>query len=648
MGRTISLAVALATAVASCLGLAPVAAASGLSVDRSGYRLDIDRAPFRLTVRHGGQVVLRTASPAIDFDGGTVTNVRSSHYSAGNLVLSLGTTDPARTVQLTIGPGEHRLSLAAQVRPPSAGRLGVHYDLASGGHWYGQGETTRGAQDPIAFQPWPLETGQPLDPAFGPAEYYMTEPFWFTSRGSGLYLLGNGVKDVSLGNRHPGVFDLTELAGGELSATILVRDTAREVFQDYVGIAGKPEKSDAPDYQYREPVWNSWAQFYTAVTQQGFLDWARGIHDAGIPAHTFSLDDGWSAHYGDFTFNAKFPDPHGMVDQVHRLGARFGLWVSLWANPDSANYALAASRGWLLKSKADPAKPCTVQWWNGAAGIVDLANPEANAWYQGQLHQLMTDYGVDGFKFDTRFFDESCAPYRPDLSMADYQRLGAQMADGYDLQGVGIRSHWTGAQRNGFVVREIDKEANFAALGVAVRQLLALSTVGYPFVTSDMIGGSDGQHPDRQVLIRWAQAAAATPLMYASTSPVGFDAQTVQYYRDAVRLHERLTPYILRQRDRALATGEPIMKPLFFEDPQDQAAYTITDEWLLGDGLLVAPVLTEGTSRDVHLGHGAWFDVANHRVVRGDLHDYHAGPGTLPLFVRMGTGDTDSLLAALL
>jgi alpha-glucosidase (family GH31 glycosyl hydrolase) len=172
-----------------------------------------------------------------------------------------------------------------------------------------------------------------------------------------------------------------------------------------------------------------------------------------------------------------------------------------------------------------------------------------------------------------------------------------------------------------------------------------------------MIGGSLSQPPPtKTVLVRWAQAAALMPLMYSSTSPLGvdspagqqnYDAQTVALYRAAAHVHEALAPYIEAQVARAVRTGEPIMKPLFFDFPRDRAAYTIADEWLLGDDLLAAPVLTDGTSRDVHLPAGRWYDVLRHRVVRGGtLTGYPAGLGQIPMFVRLGGHSTSGLLAA--
>ena len=120
-------------------------------------------------------------------------------------------------------------------------------------------------------------------------------------------------------------------------------------------------------------------------------------------------------------------------------------------------------------------------------------------------------------------------------------------------------------------------------------------------------------------------------------------------YRAAVGSHEQLAPYIHEQVDRAVATGEPIMKPLFFDYPQDQRTYTIKDEWLLGDSLLAAPVLSDGTSRDIHLPAGSWFDSLRHRVVTGPttLSGYHAGLNQTPTFVKLGTRDSATLTGAL-
>jgi alpha-glucosidase (family GH31 glycosyl hydrolase) len=633
-----------------------------------GYTVEVTKAPFQITTQRGG-TVLQTAAATSATTGPAVfrtqagwasaTSVQAATWHDGVLDLTVATTAAGDTVSYRIAPSADRYRATWSVTGPAAAtQVSSQYLTASGGHWYGQGEAQTPDGGPYTRQPWPLDSGKVRDNAFGPAEYLMTDPFWFTQRGTGLWVDTHDVMDVSVNAVQQGVFGYTLTGSAEMDSTVFVERTPRDVYADYIGITGTPAKSDATPAQYGKPLWNSWAQFYTTVSQASTLEWAKGLHDAGVPAEAVQVDDGWMSHYGDFTFNSKFPDPKQLSDQIHGMGYDFGLWVTLWINNDAENYQYAVDHGYLLKSKTDPSQPCSVDWWNGTAGIVDLANPEARAWYAGKLHELEQTYGVDGFKFDTRFFDERCATY-PGHTALDYLTLGAQLTDEFDQQGAGVRLSWTGSQQYGFVIRQIDKGTSWDSLQAAVAQNLSISTIGYPFVETDMIGGSLGQPPPaKQVLVRWAQAASLMPLMYSSTSPLGvsnpsgsasYDQQTIDLYKQAIRTHEALAPYIRQQVDRAVKTGEPIMKPLFFNHPGDQATYTIDDQWLLGDSLLAAPVLADRSTRDIHVPPGDWYDVQNRRVVNGptDLRGYQADLSKSPAFIKLGSEDTGTLMRAL-
>lgn len=84
-----------------------------------------------------------------------------------------------------------------------------------------------------------------------------------------------------------------------------------------------------------------------------------------------------------------------------------------------------------------------------------------------------------------------------------------------------------------------------------------------------------------------------------------------------------------------LKTGDPIMRPLFFDFPKDEASYTVTDEWMLGPAVLAAPKLSSGATRSVHLPPGTWYDVNQGTVIRGPrtLKGYAAPLGVTPAFV---------------
>lgn len=635
-----------------------------------GYTLVITKTPLQLTTERAGHTVLATTaadSAAGPFDFHTAsgwqsaTSVSSFTWQNGVLGLTLATSEPGASLSAEITPQADRYRITSAVSGGTApDSAGMHYAMSSAGHWYGQGEASTPDGGPYTRQPWPLDSDQVVDTQLGPSEYQMTEPFWFTQSSAGIWFNTGNVMAASLGDYSPGVAGFEVSGTGSLDTTVFVESTPRDVYQDYIGITGTPASLQATQQQISEPLWNSWGEFYTTVSESGILAYAKALHDAGVPGHSIQIDDGWMGHYGDFDFNSKFPTPQQMSAEIHQMGYNLGLWVTLWINKDANNFAYAQSHGYLLKSAADPSQPCLIPWWNGpeGAGIVDLANPAARDWFAGELKQLESTYNVNGFKFDTRFFDPSCQP-DAGYTATDYVKLGAQFTGQFDQQGVGVRAHWTGAQKYGFVTRQIDKGTSWNSLQAAVAQNLAISTVGYPFVETDMIGGSLGSPPPtKDVLIRWAQAASLMPLMYSSTSPLGvsnpygsqsYDQQTVDLYKAAIGLHQRLTPYIMEQVSRALKTDEPIMKPIFFDFPGDQASYTIADEWLLGDSLLAAPVLSDATSRDIHLPPGNWYDVANHRAVKGasEISGYSVGLNQTPMFIRLGTSDSGKLMSAL-
>jgi alpha-glucosidase (family GH31 glycosyl hydrolase) len=637
-----------------------IAAAVPAAADAPGYELRVLADPVRIVTTRGARTVLAMAGGA---DGGFRfrsggdwhygTTITSTSRRGKELRFTAATTLAGRTIEGRIGLSQDRYTVSWSVLGGPVEQINMAYDLNSAGHWYGHGE--------IAGQPYPLETGRIHQAVHSPASYDMVEPFWYTSSATGLWVDTGKVMDVDINSGGDGLAFFAIPGGGPYNATVFVEATPRQVNRDWIGTVGKPAKSDATYEQIAKPLWNSWAQFYTKVDQASLLAYAQGLHDQRLGGNTIQLDDKWESNYGNLTFDPKtFPDPRVMSDRIHDLGFDFGIWVTLWINLDSVNYRYAADHGYLLADGVDPAKPCTVHWWNGDAGVIDLAKPQARAWYEGNLRALMRKYRVDGFKFDTAFFNDKCAA-APGHQPRDYQDLGADLADKFDLQGAGIRVHWAGPQRRGFVLRTVDQTTDWAGLGASFRQALTLSTLGYPFVETDMIGGScQAPPPTKDVLVRWAQAAALTPLMYSSTSPLGardfktgawtaYDQQTIDLYRAAIAAHERLAPYIWDQVTGAVRTGDPIVRPLFFDFAGDGRLDSISDEWMLGPAVLAAPMLGAGDHRDIVLPAATWLDVNHGTVIKGPttLTGYPAPLGVTPVFVRLGARGADKAIAAL-
>ena len=156
----------------------------------------------------------------------------------------------------------------------------------------------------------------------------------------------------------------------------------------------------------------------------------------------------------------------------------------------------------------------------------------------------------------------------------------------------------------------------------------------------DMIGGNGYKGaPSRELYIRWLQVNVFMPSLQISYVPWLYDEEVVEHSLAMTRLHAQHSQLIIRLAREAVETGTPINRPVWWIDPTDQIALSLDDQFLLGDDILVAPVLSEGqTARDVYLPAGLWLDGNNPQSehISGPtwIYQYEASLFKLPYFIR--------------
>lgn len=125
-----------------------------------------------------------------------------------------------------------------------------------------------------------------------------------------------------------------------------------------------------------------------------------------------------------------------------------------------------------------------------------------------------------------------------------------------------------------------------------------------------MIGGNGygGNIPEAELFIRWMQANTFLPSIQFSFVPWNYsDPRITEMCRDLVALHEKIFQKFDDLAAESMATGAPIVRPIWWLDESDEKALTCDDEFLVGDDLLVAPVLEKGArSRTVVFPPGKW------------------------------------------
>lgn len=199
---------------------------------------------------------------------------------------------------------------------------------------------------------------------------------------------------------------------------------------------------------------------------------------------------------------------------------------------------------------------------------------------------------------------------------------------------------WAGDQRTSF--QEDDGLPTIVPMG------LGLSSVGFPFYAHDVAGyqSSTNDPVTKELFFRWTELGAFTPVMRTHHGTharfnhnLQSDAESTEHWKRYASLHIRLFPYLRSLANDAVFSGKPIWIPLGLAFPDDEQGWPLLDEFLFGEGVLVAPVVTEGaTSRDVYFPEGRWAPMLTEGdAVTGPVTETIAAPlGEIPVYLRAG------------
>lgn len=419
-------------------------------------------------------------------------------------------------------------------------------------------------------------------------------------------------------------------AGDTLRAAYLAAESAHFPF-----VGSVPPRAFFETAQY-----NTWMEFTYTPTQSGVLSYAHAILENGFKPGIFIIDEGWHLPYGDWRFDpVNFPDPAGMVAELHRLGFRVMLWVVPYVTASGARYMSSLRKdrnpdGYdRLYMRNEAGEPALVRWWNGVCAILDLSNPVDAAFLDDQLRALIRDYGIDGFKFD----GGDLGAYS-NVSMVNGCYRGT--ADGtYDPAEKNLAWNAFGTRyayheyKDTFkgggkpvIQRLRDRNHSWTNDGIdtIIPNSLAQGLIGHPFICPDMIGGGEwsynrpGFRVDEELFVRMAQVSVFFPMMQFSWAPWRvLSPEHLAIVRECANLHARLAPELYDLIQASAKSGEPILRPLCYSYPH--AGYEkVTDEYLCGENLLVCPVVTKGTRRkELIFPAGDWVDEDGNRYAGG-------------------------------
>lgn len=406
-----------------------------------------------------------------------------------------------------------------------------------------------------------------------------------------------------------------------------------------------------------------------------------GFISREIPVGAVVLDSPWETHYNTFIPSpTRYGDFPGMVRDMHMRGVRVVLWTTQLVNSigydleqggdiyrgPAENLAQGDACGFFVNDSA------RYMWWKGTGSSVDFFNPQALAWWHRQ-QDLVLDAGVDGWKLDfgdsyvttTRVstargmvsHQEYSERYYRDFLAYGVQRRGREfvtMVRAYD-ESYQFPGRFFARREHAPVVWMGDNRRDWVGLADALDHTFRSARAGYVMLGSDLGGYLDRDDRNLMELVpydhvnfaRWTAVSALSPFMQLHgrgnltpwTAPTQPD-ETVARYRYWAQLHHALVPYLYAQAQEAYAMTTPVslVRPV----SDDANTWANDYRYLLGDALLVAPILNATGRRDVALPLGRWFDWWDLGA------DAHPGGTTLsnvdatdlqriPLYVREGS-----------
>lgn len=532
-------------------------------------------------------------------------------------------------------------SVGAATGPDGTTYVHEQLTLAAGELVYGLGErfgpVVKNGQ---TVDIWNLDGGTSSEQA------YKNVPFYLTSRGYGV--LVDHPEKVSFEVASEMVERTQFSVPGEvLEYLVIDGPTPKDVLRRYTALTGRPAR--VPAWSFGLWLTTSFTTEYDEKTVSSFID---GMAERDLPLSVFHFDCFWMRefHWTDFVWDpATFPDPEGMLTRLKAKGLRICVWINPYIAQRSRLFEEGKAKGYLLRNTDGS----VWQWdlWQAGMALVDFTNPAAADWYAGELRALLGQ-GVDCFKtdFGERIPTEGVAWFdgsEPDRMHNYYTHLYNQTVFDVlrDVRGEGdavlfARSATVGGQQYP-VHWGGDNDSSLASMAETLRGGLSLGLSGFGYWSHD-IGGFEGT-PDPLVFKRWLAFGllSSHSRLHGSGSvrvPWAFDDEAVDITRRFTHLKLSLMPYLGRVAEEAHTDGIPMLRHMLLEFGDDRSAFTAETQYMLGDSLLVAPVLSPDGVAEVYVPEGTWTSLLDGSTVTGPrwVNQVH-GLDSLPVLVRPGT-----------
>ncbi|MBL4936444.1 DUF5110 domain-containing protein [Clostridium sp. YIM B02515] len=391
---------------------------------------------------------------------------------------------------------------------------------------------------------------------------------------------------------------------------------------------------------------NWWSRYYR-YTETEYKELMERFEKEHMPFSVAVIDMDWHlvdipAKYGSgwtgYTWNRElFPDPKGFMEWLHNKGMK----VTLNVHPADGVRAYE-------EMYVDMAKELGVDYEKEQRINFDIADPEFLDAYFKYLHHPNEEDGVDFWWIDWQQGGTTKITGLDPLWMLNHYHFLDSMRNG--KQGLtfsryaGIASHRypVGFSGDTFITWEsLDFQPYFTANA---------SNVGYGWWSHD-IGGHMLGYKDDELAVRWLQFGVFSPInrLHSSSSPFNskepwrYNLIAEKVMKEYLRLRHKFVPYLYTMNYLNHKEGLPLMQPMYYHTPWEEAAYKVKNQYYYGTELIVCPITTK-INNSINQGHvtawlpkGLWFDFFTGRVYEGERNiNLYRGIEQIPVLAKSG------------
>lgn len=485
---------------------------------------------------------------------------------------------------------------------------------------------------------------------------YKSVPFFIT-------LKNNDAFGIFFDNTYKSYFDMGKenekyyyfsAEEGNLNYYFIKGPKIKEVITRYTALTGRTPLPQRWTLGYQQSRWSY-------ENKDRVLEIAEKFRKNHIPIDAIHLDIDYMDGYRIFTIDkGKFPDFKEMIAKLKNMGIKIVTIIDPGIKKDRGYkiYDEAIKNGYCLRDKDGLTYINEV--WPGDSVYPDFSNEIVRGWW-GENQKIMLEEGVQGIWNDMNEPASFNGPL-PDDVLFDNDGKEANHREFHNLYGhlmakatfKGIKKH---SEKRPFVISRAcfagsqkyttvwtgDNQSSWEHLRLSIPMLLNLGISGMSFCGCDIGGFSNDCN--KELLCRWIEAGCFSALFRNHSAmftrdqePWTFDEKTLNINKKYINLRYKLLPYIYDLMYKGEKDGLPLIRPLVLHYSEDKNVHDLNDEFLLGENILVAPVVEQGKNyRAIYVPEGSWIDYWTKKEVKGGKVILKDAPIDIcPMYIKKG------------